>query len=126
MWTSRRNKYNIGQDKVSKMLRTEDGILFDSIKEAGRYRELKLLAKSGLITNLEVKPRITLLPRGANDFSDIYKAIVYEADFRYYDTRGYTVVEDVKGYTKGTAYNLFLVKKSLFMSKYPNIKFLEI
>ena len=41
----RRSKYNVGP----KERRTVDGILFDSIKEAGRYSELKLLRSGGQV-----------------------------------------------------------------------------
>lgn len=53
-----------------------DGIPFDSIKEANRYRELKLLKQKGEIARLELQP--------------VYKLIInnvlickYKADFRY-------------------------------------------
>ena len=41
----RRSKYNVG----AKSKRTVDGILFDSIKEAKRYGELKLLQGQGTV-----------------------------------------------------------------------------
>lgn len=67
-----------------------DGIVFDSIKEAKRYQELKVLEKNGVISNLELQPA--------------YKCVVndkwittYKADFRYFHPVAMNVVvEDVK------------------------------
>ena len=42
----------------------------------------------------------------------------YVADFIYCDADGKTVVEDVKGYKKGAAYDLFAIKRKLFLHRY--------
>jgi hypothetical protein len=47
------NKFGNRQVKV-------DGIRFDSVKEARRYNELKLLERGGEIKNLELQPRFVL------------------------------------------------------------------
>ncbi len=39
---------------------TIGNITFDSKKEARRYEELKLMEKTGLISNLVLQPRFTL------------------------------------------------------------------
>lgn len=77
---------------------TVDGIEFDSLKEARRYQELKLLARGGVIKDLELQPVFELIPKQKHDGKTIRKAN-YIADFKYTDIqRGITVVEDVKGF----------------------------
>ena len=49
----RRGKYNARKVEI-------DGITFDSLKEANRYSELKLLEKAGLIKDLTLQPRFNL------------------------------------------------------------------
>lgn len=67
---------------------TVDGIRFASAKEAKRYGELKLLAASKQITDLQLQVRYKLVVQ-----------MVYVADFRYYErSTGKEVVEDVKGF----------------------------
>lgn len=67
-----------------------DGIVFASKKEAKRYSELKILAKSGLITGLEIQRRYPVIVNGV-------KICTYVADFDYFDESNKPVVEDVKG-----------------------------
>lgn len=80
-----------------------DGIKFDSITEGNRYEELKLLVRAGLIKDLETHPVFILVK--SVKFSGDKKAtpaMIYTADFRYYDIKkGKVVVEDVK--SKATA-----------------------
>ena len=80
-----------------------DGIRFDSKKEAGRYSELKLLQRAGMITQLELQPKY---PLGTDDDPVLIRSggypngrrASYIADFRYFDpNERKTVVEDVKG-----------------------------
>ena len=77
-----RNKYGNKKTVV-------DNITFDSMKEAARYGELKLLEKAGKIDLLELQPKFRLEVNGE-------KICTYIADFQY-DDDGHTVVEDVKG-----------------------------
>src|SRR3990167_6691075 len=73
--------------------RTEvDGITFDSLAEARRYGELKLLQAAGEIGHILVHPHWDIVVNGA-------KVCRYEADFEYTDTRhdGKKTVEDVNG-----------------------------
>lgn len=79
----RRSKY--GNKK-----KTTNGIVFDSLKEERRYRELKLMEKAGLIHFLRVHPRYVIMVNGE-------KICVYVGDFEYVDEFGKTIVEDVKG-----------------------------
>lgn len=69
-----------------------DGITFDSTKEGGRYLELKMLERAGLITELELQVPYELNPGGTH-------SLKYIADFRYRDgITGQLIVEDTKGY----------------------------
>ena len=88
--------------------RTEvDGITFDSKKEALRYMELKILSKTGHISELKLQPEYPMIVNG-------HKVCAYRADFRYVEN-GKTVVEDVKGYKKNPLYAL---KKKLLFACY--------
>lgn len=70
-----------------------DGIKFDSKKEANRYCELKLLLKTGDITDLNLQVPFVLF-----DNSLYGRKVKYLADFTYIDVKtGKVVVEDVKG-----------------------------
>lgn len=89
---------------------TIDGITFDSVKEANRYRELKVLERIGEITGLELQVKFVLIPsiyetyerygkngkRLKNGKKLIEKECAYIADFVYF-RNGVKVVEDAKG-----------------------------
>ena len=74
-----------------------DDITFDSKKEARRYIQLKLMVRSGNISNLKLQPRFDLIVNGC-------KCGFYKADFEYIEN-GKRVIEDVKG-MKTPMYNL--------------------
>ena len=90
---------------------TVDGFHFDSMKEAARYQELKLMAAAGTITDLELQPRFPLqvmaLYRPGPPWV-IEHLGFYTADFRYTDhTTGEIVIEDTKSDpTKTESYRL--------------------
>ena len=71
-----------------------DGIIFDSLKELARYKELLLLKKQGLITDLKLQHPFVLVPtvriKGKKK-----PDVKYVADFVYVED-GRLVVEDVK------------------------------
>ena len=95
-----------------------DDIRFDSIKEANRYSELKLMLRENEIKDLECHPKIPLI---VND----KKIGTYVADFRYYDNAfKKTIIEDVKSVaTKTPVYNL---KKKILATYTPPIEIVEI
>jgi hypothetical protein len=98
-----RSKYGNRKTRV-------DGITFDSKAEARRFGELKLLQKAGEIKHLKVHSRYSLSLH-------LVKLGFYEDDFSYYDMRQKRMVyEDVKGYRKGCAYDLFRLKKKLMFA----------
>lgn len=85
------NKY--GNRKV-----TYDGIKFDSLREAARYRELMLLHRTGEIADVTLQPTFILAPsvRIAGEARK-RPAVRYSADFAYTETKtGERIVEDVK------------------------------
>lgn len=98
---TKQHKYGAQREEV-------DGILFDSKKEAQRYRDLKVLERCEQIRNLKIKPRFPIV---VNDTL----ICEYEADYSYFDMRkGEPVIEDCKG-CKTPVYKL---KKKLFEAMY--------
>ena len=71
---------------------TIDGHVFDSVAESMRYRELKLLEKSGYIAELELQPCFILQDKyiapKVNGKKESVRAIKYKADFKYKDISG--------------------------------------
>lgn len=101
----RTNKY--GNQRVE-----FDGHTFDSKAEFRRYLELKRLEAAGEIGELEVHPTFELQESFEHE-DETVRAIIYEADFAYYE-QGRRVVEDVKGYET----KVWRVKKKLFLRRY--------
>lgn len=115
---------------------TQDGIFFDSRKEARRYAELKMMLRAGVITDLELQKPFELIPaqyepvarygKNGKCLEDgkkcIERACVYKADFTYFDKeKNALVVEDTKGFkTKD-----YIIKRKLMLYKY-GIKIQEI
>ena len=91
-----RNKYKAKRTTV-------DNITFDSMKEAERYEQLKLLESNGIIHNLELQPAFAIVIDGepvkirSKGFPN-GRSVKYIADFQYILHRDNSVVvEDVKG-----------------------------
>ena len=108
---------------------TRDGETFDSVKEYRRWCELKLLEMAGEITCLERQVPFELIPaqyvtieryseKTGKRLKDgkrcVEQSVVYNADF-VYNTASGRVVEDTKGYRKGTAYDVFVIKRKLML-----------
>ena len=91
-----------------------DMYMFDSIAESRRYKELKLLERAGVISELELQPRF-LLQEGFKKNGKTFRKIEYIADFQYIED-GRLVIEDVKG--KET--EVFKLKRKLFEHEYPD------
>lgn len=95
-----------------------DGELFDSKKEALRWRQLKSLEKIKAISNLQRQVKYTLIPSQKDENGKVIEQkCSYIADFVYHQN-GQIVVEDVKGYRKGGAYAVFAIKRKLMLYKY--------
>lgn len=84
------------------------GQAFDSKKEACRYAELLMLAKAGVITDLQRQVKYVLIPTqrepdtigargGIHKGKLLEKECSYIADF-VYKQDGETIVEDTKGF----------------------------
>lgn len=97
---------------------------YDSVKESDRANELFLKEKAGLISNLKEQVPIELEPE-FEYLGKKYKAIVYVADFTYYDNvKKISIIEDVKGFKT----QVYMLKKKLLFKKIkdnPNLKFIE-
>lgn len=116
-----------------------DGIIFDSKKEANRYRELKLLERAGEICCLRLQVPFELIPAQYEETGDVYtkgknkgkpkrgkcieKAVTYIADFVYYNSDATVrTVEDVKGMRTP----VYIIKRKLFRWRYPDYEFREV
>lgn len=97
-----------------------DGIRFDSMKEAARWGELRLLEKTGVISNLKRQVKIQLEGRDGPIMTDSGKSVrTYVADFQYFDTRhGGWVIEDSKGF----ATKEFKIKKAILAAQGLEVK----
>lgn len=104
------------QNKYKNQKTQMDMYVFDSAKEAQRYRELTLLERAGEISNLELQPRF-LLQDSFKKNGKTYRKIEYIADFKYIEN-GKTIVEDVKGLQT----EVFKIKHKLFEKKYPDME----
>lgn len=88
----------MGYNKFGNKTKVVDGINFQSIREAERYKQLKIAEKCGAIKNLEMQKKFVLLPAQYIDKKCVEKSVSYYADFYYYDTYlNEYVCEDVKG-----------------------------
>ena len=86
---------------------------FDSKREARRYQELKMMLRTGIITDLELQKPFILQETCKNGNGETIRRIKYVADF-VYKQNGLTIVEDTKGYRN----SVYLLKKKLFEHKY--------
>lgn len=115
---------------------TVNGITFDSRKEARRYNELLMLEKAGLIQDLQMQVKYTLIPAQYETFEKygkngkrlkdykkcVEREVSYIADFVYkVSETGDTIVEDTKGFkTKD-----YIIKRKLMLWVH-GIRILEI
>lgn len=116
------NKYNARKVAV-------DGIAFDSVREARRYKELNLMQQAGKISDLRLQVPFELVPAQYEHSGEVYtkgkrkgqpkrgkcieKAVIYKADFVYTEN-GRQIVEDAKGMpTKD-----YIIKRKLFRHLY--------
>lgn len=94
-----------------------DGYRFDSQAERDRYFELRLLLRTGDITELQVHPVYQLQESFRGPNGKRVRAITYEADFSYLRD-GQRVTEDVKGVETAA----FKIKAKMFLYAYPDIE----
>lgn len=111
-----------------------DGITFDSMREAKRYQELKLLEAAGQIKDLRLQVPYELIPAirepdtigkrgGKKKGKLIERAVIYKADFVYLEKldipfsdqeKWEEVVEDVKGMRTKE----YILKRKLMLYRY--------
>ena len=112
----------MGSSKYGNRKITFNGLIFDSVGEANRYKQLLLLEKANRIKDLQTQVRITLLESFKLDKATI-RGISYYADFQYIEG-GKTIIEDYKGYKT----DVYKIKRKLLLAKIkddPNIIFIE-
>lgn len=115
---------NLQGNKYKNKIVVVDGIEFQSKKESLRYKELKLLERAGLITDLKLQTSFELQPSFKRNGKTI-RAITYKADFDYMTKDGRHIVEDVK--SKATEKDkVYRLKRKMLQYKYDNIEFKEI
>lgn len=116
------NKFN------AKKIQTADGEIHDSRKEANRWEELLLLQKAGEISDLRRQVKYQLLAPQYEEVERFGKkgqalkpsrrllerGVDYIADF-VYKKDGEVVVEDIKGYKRSRAYDVFVIKRKLML-----------
>lgn len=108
------------QNKYRNQNITIDRHTFPSMKEANRYCELKILEKAGKISKLKLQPVFIICPSVVFNGRKL-AARKYIADFMYTEN-GKKIVEDVKGKLTQT----YVLKRSLFLSQYPEYDFREV
>ena len=106
----------------NRQVKTFDGHVHDSRKEAVRWLELKMMERAGRITDLKRQVKFVLIPtQYGNDEKGKKKVLEreasYIADF-VYKVNGEMVVEDVKGYKDGAPYRVFTLKRKLMLQVY--------
>ena len=113
----KKNKYHAQKTEM-------DGYTYDSKKEANRGNYLMRLQEAGEIQGLERQKAFVLLEPFKYEGKTI-NGIKWYADFYYYDVhKRKWVAEDVKSaITRKKAE--YVIKKKLFMKKYPKIRFYE-
>lgn len=109
-----------------------DGILFDSINEAWRYSELKLLERAGAICDLKLQQKFVLIPVQRGMSTEVYKRgknkgkpkpgpvlereVAYFADFVYKEN-GVQIVEDAKSVATRKKES-YIIKRKLMLQVY--------
>lgn len=104
----------MGKSKYNARRVTVDGVKFDSLAEARRYGELKVLQAAGAIAGLVIHPRYELQAAFEDREGQRWPPVVYVADFAYTED-GAPVVEDVKGFET----EAWKLKRRLFLARYP-------
>lgn len=99
-------KYRARKKKVG-------NIVFDSQKEGTRYEELLMLARSGIVKDLQTQVKYELIPAHRRSDGVLERAVFYKADF-VYEMDGKKVVEDVKGFRTKE----YIIKRKLMLDRY--------
>ena len=113
----------------NRKVKTSDGIVHDSRKEADRWQYLKLLESAGKIMELKRQMEFLLIPAQYEQImvgkkkkkKVVERACVYRADFVYHNEKGELIVEDVKGLRTRD----YIIKRKMMLYVY-GIKIKEI
>ena len=89
-----------------------DGIQYDSVREAKRGAELRLMERTGIISDLQRQAKYTLIPAQKRGGRTVERPVTYIADFQYTEN-GETVVEDVK--SPATRTPQYIIKRKLML-----------
>lgn len=101
-------KFLQGKNKYGAIKTEYNGVMYDSKAEAHRAAELDLLARTGVIENIERQVKFPIIINGV-------KVFTYLADFTYqYKRTGVKVIEDVKGVRTA----MFNLKKKCVEAQY--------
>ena len=97
-------------------VRTSDGIIHDSQREATRWMELNILQRAGKIKNLNRQVKFVLIPKQVEYVGKkvkvVEREVSYIADFVYIDNETMkTVVED----SKGVRTKDYIIKRKLLL-----------
>lgn len=100
-----KNKNQNKEDKIMGLnkskyhsIKTEvDGIIFDSRKEAKRYRELKIMKAGKIIKDFDLQPEFQYNVTFSANGNKFMVTRRYIADFLVYHNDGREEIEDVKG-----------------------------
>lgn len=98
----------------------QDGVVYDSKKEAKRAAILEQWEKYGVITGLRKQVSFELQPGYTNNQGQKIRPITYVADF-VYTREGKLIVEDTKGFKT----DVYRIKRKIFEYKYPAYTFVE-
>lgn len=116
----------VSDERIGELEKTEKALVFDSKKEFDRYNELRLLEKTGKITNLKRQVPL-VIQEGFVYKEEKISPIVYKADFCYCLPDGQIVIEDVKGFDNETGKYIttkdFNLKWKLLKCRYPGYDF---
>lgn len=91
---SKRHKYGVSPKEE----RTCSGIVFHSKRECLRYQALSDRVLAGEVFDLELQPKFTWETTHEARGRTRTRNYSYRADFRYTNSDGETIIEDVKGF----------------------------
>ena len=99
---------------------------YDSKKEYARHKQLELMERAGLISDLKWQVPMLIREGFKDRDGKTVRPIYYNADFTY-TQNGQEIVEDVKGIDKQTGRPMeteaFRLKWKLLRGRYPNKSF---
>lgn len=102
----------------------DNGEKFDSSKELRRWKELCMMEKSGVISDLQRQVRFILQEGFIDKEGNKVRPISYIADYTYVDKRGNKYIEDCKSVATKKI-EVYRLKKKMVLYKYPEYKFIE-